>query len=461
MVCSRLISIRIFVMLASFSLGLGGIPGGVAQESTAPQYALLPVDATALDAWQAMRFGMFIHWGPVSQSGKEIGWSRASETNAEKTHWREYDQFYKTFNPTQFDAKEWVSIAKKAGMRYIVFTSKHHDGFCMWDTQYTDYNIMNSPFQRDMLKELTDECKRQGLRFGPYHSICDWYQPDYGFSHAAEPGYTLDRAPDFDTYYAYLKNQLKELQANYGPFHVFWFDGEWEKPWTHQYGVALHNYCRTLQPDALINNRVDKGRNGMEGTSLAGHFAGDYETPEQRVGAFNRETPWETCMTICRQWAWKPDDELKSLKECLQTLLYTVGGDGNLLFNVGPMPDGRIEPRQVERLMEMGAWMEKHGPRVYGTRGGPYKPGPWGASTCKDNYINLFLMNWTDNQITLPHPGQPIETIHLLSAGDVQFTITDDKITFSVEAGKQDPIVTVAVIEMEGPALAVESIDVP
>ncbi len=426
----------------------------------ATQMEILPPLPGQIEKWQAMRFGMFIHWGPVSISGKEIGWSRASENTDKSTHWREYDQFYKQFNPVQFDADEWVRIAKDTGMKYMVLTSKHHDGFCLWDSAYTDHDIMSSPFKRDVMQELTDACKRQGIVFGPYHSICDWYQPDYGVSHHAEPGYQLDRKPDIDKYRIYLKNQLKEMNTKYGPFAFFWFDGEWEKPWTHEYGVDLNNYCRKLQPDALINNRVDKGREGMEGTFKSGEFAGDYATPEQRVGAFNRDVPWETCMTICRQWAWKPNDKLKSLKECIQTLVYTAGDDGNLLLNVGPMPDGRIEPRQVERLKEIGEWMRKYGDTIYGAHGGPYKPGKWGASTCKDNIIYLFIMNCPDNELKFPALKCTVKSHKVRTSGDAEVEQAPDSLKITLPNGMSNETATIIALELGCPATEIEPIEV-
>jgi len=298
---------------------------------------------TALKHWQEMRFGMFIHWGPVSLTGHEIGWSRGKQTPI-----AEYDNLYKEFNPTKFNADEWVSVAKAAGMKYIVLTTKHHDGFCLWDTKFTDYNIMNSPFHRDVTKELADACRKQGIMFCAYHSICDWYHPDYPLG--SPGGKTKKPNPDMDRYNAYLKNQLAELLKNYGPLGVLWFDGDWEQPWTIERGTDLYAYLRKLQPTLIINNRISKARAGMAGTSAAGQFAGDYDTPEQRIGGFQMNRPWETCMTICRQWSWKPDDTMKSLEQCLHTLIRTVAGDGNLLFNVGPTPTGEIEPRQIERL---------------------------------------------------------------------------------------------------------------
>ncbi|MBZ0254792.1 alpha-L-fucosidase [bacterium] len=424
---------------------------------------ILPADPESLIAWRKKRFGMFIHWGPVSLTGKEIGWSRASETNATKTDWREYDQLYKRFNPEQFDANAWVSVAQDAGMKYMVLTTRHHDGFCLWDSAYTDYDIMSTPFRRDVLKELTDACKQKEMAFGPYFSICDWRNPDYGVSNDAKPGYPPEGGKaDFDRFVKYNQNQLREQVEKYGPYLVFWFDGEWEKPWTRERGVELNNFCRGLQPSVLINNRVDKGRKGMEGM-FAGdgiQYAGDFGTPEQRVGLFNRDTPWETCMTIGRQWAWKPNDEIKSLKECLNTFIQTIGGDGNLLFNVGPMPDGRIEPRQVERLREMGEWIKAHQDAIYETRGGPYKPGKWGAATCKGDTIYLFITGAIGETIKLPPLSKAPEIARVLNGPILNHQQEANELRIEFGARKPDPIATVIELRVPGDALSIEPIDV-
>jgi alpha-L-fucosidase len=410
---------------------------------------------TAMQAWQDMRFGMFIHWGPVSIKGTEIGWSRGREVPTQ-----EYDQLYRQFNPRQFDASAWVKTAKDAGMKYLVITSKHHDGFCLWPSRYTDYHIGNTPFKRDVLKELSEACQRQGIQFCTYHSICDWYHPDYPLG--SPGGKTKKQNPNMPRYNRYLTNQTQELIENYGPLGIMWFDGEWESPWTREYGQALYDTLKDIQPSLIINNRVSKGREGMAGTTKQTEFnPGDYDTPEQRVGGFNRDRPWETCMTICRQWAWKPDDNMKSLAQCLQTLIRTAGGDGNLLFNVGPMPDGRIEPRQVERLREMGAWLQQYGAGIYGTRGGPFKPGTWGASTCKDNRIFLYIMNWpAQGPLELPALEATVKATRALTGGTVQLLHGDGTLTLDVPAADRDAIATIVELAVDGPAFALKPVDV-
>jgi alpha-L-fucosidase len=252
--------------------------------------------------WQDARFGMFIHWGPVSLKGTEIGWSRGSQIPI-----AEYDDLYKQFNPVKFDADAWARTAREAGMKYMVLTTKHHDGFCLWDTKQTDYNIMNSPFGRDVVKELAEACRKQEIAFGTYYSVCDWRHPD--FPRTSPGGNVRRQTHNLDRYTEYLKNQVKELIARYGPLCVLWYDVPREFDARRGQGVIDHT--RALQPDILINNRT-----GAQG---------DYDTPEQRVGGFNNRRPWETCMTICRQWAWAPNDQMKSLKQCLRTLIQCAG----------------------------------------------------------------------------------------------------------------------------------------
>ncbi len=427
--------------------------GAVQLSAEEKPQASLKTDAAALNRWQDMRFGMFIHWGPVSLTGQEIGWTRGEPTPAE-----EYDNLYKKFNPTKFDADRWVAIAKAAGMKYIVLTTKHHDGFCLWNSGLTDYNITKSPFQRDVVKELAEACKKQGMAFGTYYSICDWRHPDYPLG--SPSGKTAKPAPNMDRYVQYLKGQLKELLTNYGPLTLMWFDGEWETPWTHERGKDLAAFLYGLQPSLIVNNRVGKNREGMAGTSVGDEILGDYDTPEQTIGGFNMTRPWESCMTICNQWSWKPDDKMKTLPECLQTLIRTVGGDGNLLFNVGPMPTGEIEARQIERLKEMGAWLAKYGESIYATRGGPFKPAKHVVSTRKDNTIYLHILAWPKETLTLPALSAKIVGSSLLTGGQVRVVQTDAGVQIAVAKSDRQEIDTIVVLQLDKPAMDIAPIAV-
>lgn len=376
------------------------------------KYPDLRTNEASLENWQALRFGMFVHWGPVSLKGTEIGWSRGKPVPFE-----EYDNLYKQFNPVKFDAAEWVGLMKDAGMKYLIFVSKHHDGFVMWDTETTDYNIMSTPYGKDVLMDLSEECKKQGILFGTYFSICDWRHPDYPVE---QNNPQRKEEADMENYIKYMKAQIRELVEKYHT-KILWFDGEWEEPWTHDMGMDLYKYVRSLDDEILINNRVDKGRHGMEGISLSDKFAGDFATPEQQVGRFDLLTPWESCITICQQWAWKPDDKMKTKEECLQTLVRTAGGDGNLLFNVGPMPDGRIEERQADRLREMGAWLKDSGASIYATKGGPVPPQEWGVTTSDEKKIYLHIMKPV-KEITLSDlPGEVLSIRSMKDGREISY----------------------------------------
>jgi len=383
----------------------------------------------AIAKWQQMRFGMFIHWGPVSLKGTEIGWSRGAQIPIE-----EYDNLYKQFNPIKFNADQWVKIAKDAGMKYIVLTTKHHDGFCLFDTKQTDYNIMNSPFGRDVVKELAAACKKQGLAFGTYYSVCDWHHPD--FPRGSPGGKSRKPNPNLDRYEQYLRKQVEELIRNYGPLVTLWFDVPQE--FNAERGMGVVKWVRSLQPDIVINNRTG--------------CAGDYDTPEQKIGIMQTGRPWETCMTICRQWAWKPNDNMKSLKECLQTLIKTAGGDGNLLFNVGPMPDGQIEARQVQRLKEMGEWLQKYGESVYGTRGGPFPRADWGGATYKGDTIYLHILDPNLETLKLPPIAKKIVGSSVLTGGTATVKQTAQSIEISVPKADRQQIDTIVVLKLDGPA---------
>jgi alpha-L-fucosidase len=418
-------------------------PAGSPSPETTPAAMSPPADMTW---WREARFGLFIHWGPVSQEGTEIGWSRGREVPTER-----YDALYKTFNPTAFDGAAWARVAREAGMRYVVLTSKHHDGFCLWNSPSTDYDIMSTPFGRDVTKELAEACRAEGLVFCVYHSICDWWHPDYPLG--SPGGKTRKPTSNMDRYNDYLKAQVQELLESYGPMGIMWFDGEWEEPWSEERGRDLYRHCRELQPSVLVNNRVGVGREGMSGTTSSGAFAGDFDTPEQEVGRYQDDRAWESCITICKQWAWKPDDEMKSLDECVRTLSSCAGGDGNLLLNVGPMPSGEIEARQVARLKEIGGWLRRNGEAVYGTRGGPFRPGSWGASTRKDQAVFLHVFEpEPDGWLRLPPLAHRVEAARVLG-GDAAECRQGPK---GLEVKVGDVAGTVIALDLDGPAAELE-----
>jgi alpha-L-fucosidase len=396
-------------------------------------------DPAALAHWQSLRFGMFIHWGPVSLTGKEIGWSRGAQTPIEV-----YDNLFKQFNPTNFNADEWVAIAKAAGMKYIVLTTKHHDGFCLWDTKLTDYNIMNSPFHRDVVKELAAACKKQGIEFGAYYSTCDWYNTNWP---ATSPGGRAKREKyDMDAYEKYLQGQITELIENYGPLITIWNDVP--APYGKR-GADTIKLVRRLQPNILINNRTGDG--------------GDYDTPEQKIGNFQMDRPWESCMTVSAHdhWAWGgAKDGVKSTAACLDMLIRAAGGDGNVLLNVGPRPDGMIDPEQSNRLKEVGAWLAKNGEAIYGTRGGPWKPTKNIVSTRKGNTVYLHVLKSENGRIELPALPAKIKSAALLNGANVTVSQKDGKWVVEIpELGLLDPVDTIVKLELDRPAMDLPASD--
>jgi alpha-L-fucosidase len=326
-----------------------------------------------MEWWRDATFGMFIHWGPYAvpagfYNGKEVKGVAEWIMHTGNIPINEYETYVKQFNPSQFNAKEWVAIAKNAGMKYIVITSKHHDGFSLWDSKVSDYDVMDAaPFKRDILKELSEACKEAGIQMCFYHSIMDWHQPDA----ESKKEYTHQNttAPDFARYRdTYLKPQLKELVQKYDPA-VLWFDGEWIPEWTEEQGRDLYNFLRNFKPNLIINNRVGKGRAGMQGMNLYKNAAGDFGTPEQEILEGTSDTDWESCMTMNDSWGFKKNDEnWKSSETLIHNLIDIAAKGGNYLLNVGPTAEGIIPVASVDRLKDMGDWMKVNSEAIYATK---------------------------------------------------------------------------------------------
>jgi alpha-L-fucosidase len=387
--------------------------------------------------WQSLRFGMSIHWGPVSLQGTEIGWSRGGErpglpwpADKGEVPVEVYDNLYKKFNPTNFNPQQWVDIAKAAGMNYMVFTTRHHVGFTNFDSQFTNYKITspNSPYGKDIVKQLADACHAGGLPWGVYYSQPDWHNPNY-------------MTANHDKYLKYMHGQVKELMSNYGRTDIFCFDGL--DLTAKDYGAEpLFKMIRTLQPQIVINNRCG--------------LPADYDTPEQYIGKMQTNRPWETWMTLGDQWAWKPNDNIKSLKTCLQTLVKVVCGDGNFLFNVGPMPDGQIEPRQVETLKQMGEWLKKYGESIYNTRGGPFIRSGWCGATMSGNIIYLHILNSDLDSIVLPAISAKIVSHSVLRGGTATVKQSEEDIEISVPKADRQDIDTIVALTLDSPAADVK-----
>jgi len=320
--------------------------------------------------WLDDTYGLFIHWGiyavPAGEYKGKITGAAEWIMGNEKIPVNEYEKFAAEFNPQKFDAKEWVRIAKNGGMKYIVITSKHHDGFSIWDSEVSDYDVMDAtPFKRDILKELSDACKEAGIDFGFYHSIMDWHHPDANLANG-EPNKKAN--PDWEKYREeFLKPQLVELIEKYDP-KIMWFDGEWIPEWTEEQGKNLYNYLRNIKPSLIINNRIGKGRDGMQGMNKYESAAGDFGTPEKEILNTVSQDYWETCMTMNDTWGFKEaDHNWKSTKTLINQLIDAAAKGGNYLLNVGPTAEGIIPKESVERLEEIGRWLKVNGEAIYST----------------------------------------------------------------------------------------------
>lgn len=386
-----------------------------------------------LQWWLEARFGLFVHWGPVSLVGSEISWSRfypPKETGFIPVE--EYDNLYKRFNPTNYNARQWVQIAKDAGMKYIVLTTRHHDGFSMFDSAVTDYKITRSPYGKDIVKELADACHESGMRLGLYYSPPDWHHPDYD-------------KHQYEFVHNYFHAQVMELCRNYGRVDILWWDGlgRSAKEWDSE---VLFQRIRELQPHLIMNDRLG--------------LPADFGTPEGGVGEFDLSHHWESCIPLCNQWSWKPQARMSSVKECIGMLVGCAGGDGNLLLNVGPMPTGEIEPRQVAVLRGIGRWLKQTGASVYGTRGGPFRPfeRPEGTrvySTRKDRRVYVHILNWQGAALELPAIDGPIVASSVLTGGRAAVEQTDEGVVIDMPAEDRQEVDTIVVLELAGPALAI------
>jgi alpha-L-fucosidase len=411
---------------------------------------------TRMDWWREARFGMFIHWGlyavPAGEWQGRTDFGEWIRNNA-KIPLDVYDQFRPRFNPTAYDADAWVRMAKGAGMKYIVITTKHHDGFALFDSKQGDFTVMATPYRRDIIGALVKACRREGIRIGFYHSIMDWHHPDY----LPRRDWEKDRpatGADFERYVVYMKAQLRELLTNYGPIDILWFDGQWESTWTASHGRDLYAYVRSLQPNIVINNRV-------------GGKIGDFGTPEQEIPATGQPgLDWETCMTMNRNWGYnRADHDFKPTSVLVRNLVEIASKGGNLLLNVGPDAEGRFPVESVERLAEIGQWMSKHGASIYGTEASPIAKPAWGRATRKalpGNVTRLYLhvFDWpADGKLVVDGVlNQPRSAFLLGEAGGRALPVQrrPDGLVVSVPAKPPDPIDSVVVVDIDGVPVAVK-----
>jgi len=414
----------------------------VAQSNYPPS----PENLAARQWYQDARFGMFIHWGVYSvlADGEWVMEQRPLTVG-------QYEKLPAQFNPQKFDAAAWVALAKAAGMKYITITSRHHDGFSMFDTKQTDYNIVKrTPYGRDPLKQLADECHRQGIKLFFYYSQLDWHNPDY--FPRGRTGHRTGRpeSGDWNRYLDFMNAQLRELLTNYGEIGGIWFDGMWDKPDADWQLQRTYSMIHQLQPAALIIPNHHK-------LPLPGEDVQTFEKdlPGQNTtgfgGAAVSQLPLEMSETMNRSWGFNiSDSNYKSTRELIRYLVRAAGNNANFLLNVGPMPNGEIQPEFVDRLHEMGAWTAKYGESIYGTRGGPVAPAVWGVTTQKGNTVYVHVLDWAGPSLTLPTLGKKVKSAKMLDTGAaVEFREDGYGLQLKVPEGKGDEVDRVVVVERE------------
>lgn len=392
----------------------------------AQQYTPAASNLQARTEFQDAKYGMFIHWGLSSVLG-DGEWVM----NNRNIKVEDYSRLLRVFNPIDFDAEKWVTIAKNAGMKYIVFISRHHDSFSNWDTKQSDWKITNTPYGKDVLKQLAEACKRHGLKLGLYYSTLDWYRTDYPHQ-TGRTGQGTGRTGkgDYDQYFQFMKAQLTELLTNYGEIASIWLDGHWDQtnPEGHEDRSSridwryeeLYGLIHQLQPQCMIGNNHHL-------TPFPGE---DFQMFERDLPGENKsglsfqeasdKLPLETCETINGSWGYSiTDRKYKTVNEVIRLLVGAAGRNANLLLNVGPMPNGEIQPEFADTLATAGEWIKVHGESIYGTRGGPVPPQQWGVTTQKNNRIYLhFFEQPTEQEILIPFVSNKIKQISWMDSGE-------------------------------------------
>lgn len=408
----------------------------------------------AQEKWMDLRVGLSVHWGPSSLGGEEISWSRQSIIPKEV-----YDNYYKAFTPDKFDAEEWAKLMNRWGIKYMAPTAKHHDGFCLWFSDYSEYDMENAGLQIDLMKELAEACKKYDIMFGAYYSNLDWYHPDWAPYQYGGPGPLFEKRPDspnLDRYFKFFENQCIELIENYD-LDFIQFDGEWDSTYTHEIGSELYRKFHEVKPEILLNSRIDIGRRSvgagnhlyMDGLK----YCGDFQDRERLVKHGNNviawlDHPWQAWVTIDKnQWSYNKKPLLMAADELIRDMVSVVGNNGNYMINLGPRPDGSFEAEQIVLMDELGKWLKKHEQTIYATRGGPFYPFPQGVSTRKDNKAWIFITDPKTENLILPKLSQQILTARIFGTQDkVDFYAENEMLVFDVD--KMDYPGPVKVIEL-------------
>lgn len=403
--------------------------------------------------FQDNKYGLFVHWGiySVMAGGGDMGIAEWI-MNQKQIPIVAYENLAGFFNPIEFDADEWVAMVKKAGMRYITITSKHHDGFAMYDSKASDYNIVQkTPFKRDVLKELKDACDKEGIKLFFYYSQLDWHHPDYYPRGNTGKGYTgRPDSGEWRKYIDYMKDQLTELLTNYGEIGGIWFDGQWDKYDETWYLDEIYSHIHSLQPGALIGSNHHLAPFPGEDFQMF-----ERDLPGENTMGFNKgaevsqNIPLEMCETMNGSWGYNiKDRRFKSSSQILETMIRAAGYGANFLLNTGPLPNGKIQVENVDTLMVMANWLEKYGETIYGTRKGPITPRPWGVTTQKDNKVYVHLLAWKDESILLPPIDKKIKSVKLFGDGTaLKFSNSKEGTVVTVPYEKRKPLETIVVLE--------------
>ncbi len=415
--------------------------------SAGSQATTIPAERLAAREWfRQAGFGMFIHWGVYSQLGAGE-WVMQNKEIPVPT----YEWLASEFNPIKFDAHEWVSLAKAAGVRYITITSRHHDGFSMFATKATPYNIVDwTPFKRDPMKDLAEECQRQGIKLFFYYSQLDWHNPDY--FPRGRTGHATGRPEngDWSRYVSFMNQQLTELLTNYGAIGGIWFDGMWDNPDADWNLADTYALIHRLQPAALIVPN-------HHGAPLPGEDVQTFEQdlPGANTAGFNTTTignlPLETSLTMNDSWGFNiTDAHWKSVPQIIGYLVRAAGSNANLLLNIGPRPDGTIQPEAAQRLRAVGQWLQTYGTSIYNTRAGPISPRPWGVTTQRGETVFVHILDWRDRIIAIPLVGIRVTRATMLGSGQaVDFEQTSDGLRLTLPndgAGEPDRVIVLRLV---------------
>lgn len=413
-------------MIRLFALALLALPTAQAAEPYVPS----PGNLENREWFQDAKFGLFVHWGIYSVLGVEE-WVMQKQQIDKAT----YEKVATFFNPTGYDPEEWVLMAKDAGMQYITITAKHHDGFAMYDSAISDWDIVDrSPYGRDVLKQLAEACRKHGLKLFFYYSQLDWYQDDY--YPRGQTGQYSGRPDhgDWDAYIDYMNGQLTELLTNYGDVAGIWFDGWWDRKDADWRLRETYDLIHRLQPAAMIGSNHHQAPMPGEDfqmfeKDLPGHNTAGYSA-DAKIGSL----PLETAETMAHRWGFSLQDKAyKSVDELIVYLVRAAGYNSNFLLNVGPMPNGKIQPEFVETLGKIGDWTRKHGDAIYGTRGGPVAPRSWGVTTHKDNRVFVHVIDEAADSVLLPPLPGTVESIAHFPAGTPLAHETTDSLGTVIE----------------------------